>query len=72
MSSLVFTPAYQLARMIRDKTVSTKEVLEAYLEQIKKHNPKINAIATLDEEAARKKAVKADEAIFKTNSNSFD
>lgn len=63
MSSLVFTPAYQLAKMIRDKTVSTKEVLEAYLEQIKKHNPKINAIATLDEEAARKKAVKADEAI---------
>lgn len=63
MSSLVFTPAYQLARMIRDKTVSTKEVLEAYLEQIKKHNPKINAIATLDDEAARKRAIRADEAI---------
>ena len=65
MSSLVFTPAYQLARMIRDKTVSAKEVLEAYLEQIEKHNPQINAIATLDEEAARKRATKADEAIAK-------
>ncbi|MGB3692584.1 MAG: amidase [Spirulinaceae cyanobacterium] len=66
MSSLVFTPAYQLAQMIRDKTVSTKEVLEAYLEQIEKHNPRINAIATLDEEAARKRASEADEAIAKS------
>lgn len=63
MSSLVFTPAYQLAQMIRDQTVSTKEVLEAYLEQIKQRNPKINAIATLDEAAARKRAIKADQAI---------
>ena len=63
MSSLVFTPAYQLARMIRDKAVSTKEVLEAYLEQIKKHNSRINAIATLDEAAAKKKAIEANEAI---------
>lgn len=63
MSNLVFTPAYQLARMIRDKTVSTKEVLEAYLEQIKKHNPQLNAIATLDEAGAKKRAIEADEAI---------
>ncbi len=65
MSSLVFTPAYQLAQIIRDKSVSTKEVLDAYLEQINKHNPKINAIATLDEKAARKRAIQADEAIAK-------
>ncbi|MGK7940179.1 MAG: amidase [Crocosphaera sp.] len=65
MSSLVFIPAYKLARMIRNKTVSTKEILEAYLEQIKKHNPKINAIATLDEKAARQRASLADEAIAK-------
>lgn len=65
MSNLVFTPAYQLARMIRNKTVSTKEVLEAYLEQIKKHNPQLNAIATLDEPGAKKRAIEADEAIAK-------
>jgi len=65
MSKLVFTPAHQLAQMIRDKTVSATEVLEAYLTQINKHNPQVNAIATLNEEAARKRAVEADNAIAK-------
>ena len=31
MNNLVFTPAYELARMIRDRTVSAVEVIEAYL-----------------------------------------
>ena len=65
MSKLVFTPAHQLAQMIRDKTVSAIEVLEAYITQIKKHNPQVNAIATLDEVAARKRAIAADNAIAK-------
>ena len=65
MSNLVFTPAYQLAQMIRDKTVSATEVLEAYLAQIKKHNSQINAIATLNETAARERAIEADNAIAK-------
>ncbi|MEM8722498.1 MAG: amidase [Cyanobacteria bacterium P01_G01_bin.39] len=65
MSNLVFTPAYQLAQMIRDQTVSTQEVLKAYLVQIKKHNPRVNAIATLDESRAKKRAIEADEAIAK-------
>ncbi|MEM8779450.1 MAG: amidase [Cyanobacteria bacterium P01_G01_bin.49] len=65
MNNLVFAPAYQLAQMIRDKSVSTKEVLDAYLEQIHKHNPRLNAIATLDEKQAKKRAIEADEAIAK-------
>ena len=65
MSNLVFTPAYQLAQMIRDKTVSATEVIDAYLKQIKKHNNKINAIATLDEKTAKKRAREADEALAK-------
>ena len=65
MSNLVFTPAYQLAQMIRDKTVSATEVLEAYLAQIKKYNPQINSIATLNEEQAKKRAASADNAIAK-------
>lgn len=52
MSNLVFTPAHQLAQMIRDSEVSAVEVLEAYLTQIAKHNSTLNAICTLDEKNA--------------------
>ncbi|WP_319420694.1 amidase [Pleurocapsa sp. FMAR1] len=63
--NIVFATASQLAQMIRDKEVSAVEVLNAYLEQIKKHNGKINAIATLNTEKAKQKAIEADEAIAK-------
>jgi len=63
MSDLVFTPAHQLAGMIRDRTVSAVEVLEAHLRQISKHNAKLNAICTLDEERARQRAKRADQAL---------
>ncbi|HEY9768342.1 MAG TPA: amidase [Coleofasciculaceae cyanobacterium] len=63
--NIVFATASQLAQIIRDKQVSAVEVLDAYLEQIEKHNNKINAIATLDRERARTKAKEADEALAK-------
>ncbi len=65
MSDLVFTPAYQLTRMIRDRQVSAVEVLDAHLTQIAKHNSKLNAICTLDEDNARARAKLADEALAK-------
>jgi len=63
MSDLVFLPAHQLARMIRDREVSAVEVLDAYLAQIAKHNGKLNGICTLDENNARSRAQQADEAL---------
>jgi amidase len=63
LSDLVFLPAYQLAKGIRDRTFSSVEVLEAHLAQIAKHNPKLNAIVTLNEERALKRAKEADEAL---------
>ena len=60
---LVFATASQLAQMIRDKEVSAVEVLDAYLERIAKHNGKVNAIATLDTERARQRAIEANEAL---------
>lgn len=65
MSNLVFTSAVELAQMIRDRTVSAIEVLDAHLTQIAKHNAKLNAICTLDETNARAKARQADEALAK-------
>ena len=61
--NIVFATATQLAEMIRGKEVSVVEVINAYLEQIAKHNHKINAIATLNKEAALTKAKQADEAL---------
>jgi amidase len=61
--NIVFATASQLAQMIRDQEVSAVEVVEAYLQQIDKHNSKINAIATLDAEQAIKRAREADQAL---------
>lgn len=63
MSDLVFTPAHQLAQMIRDRAVSSVEVLDAHIAQIAKHNSKLNIVCTLDEERARQRAKLADEAL---------
>ena len=63
MSDIVFLTAHELAKGIRDRIFSAVEVLDAYLAQIVKHNSKLNAICTLDEENARKRALLADEAL---------
>ncbi len=39
------------------------EVLDAYLRQIERHNPTLNAVVTLDEERARQRAKEADAAL---------
>lgn len=64
MNELVFKPAHQLARMIRERQVSSVEVLEAYLNQISQHNSKLNAICTLNDKALET-AKQADEALSK-------
>lgn len=65
MSDLVFLPAHQLARLIREGTVSATEAVEAYLAQIARHNANLNAICTLDKENARAQAKQADETLAK-------
>jgi len=39
MDELVFRPAHGLAQAIRQKRVSSAEVVEAHLAQIARHNP---------------------------------
>ncbi len=63
MTDLIFAPAHQLAQMIRDRQVSSLEVIEAYLAQISRHNTQLNAICTLDAENARSRATAADLAL---------
>ena len=59
----VFTPAHVLADAIRRREVSSVEIVDAYLAQISRHNPKLNAVVTLDEEGARVRALAADAAL---------
>jgi amidase len=63
MSELVFRTARELAGIIRDRHASAEEVLDAHLRQIAKYNPVLNAVVTLDEEGARRRAREADEAL---------
>lgn len=63
MDNIVFLPAHDLARAIREGAVSSLEVIETYLNQIARYNPALNAIITLNEERARALAKQADAAL---------
>ncbi len=62
MNDLVFSSASELAEAIRSGELSSVEVLEAYLEQIERHNSTLNAIVTLDADGAMAHARAADKA----------
>ena len=63
MDELIFSSATSMARAIRDKKVSTVEVVDAHLKRIEEINPKLNCMAQLSEDTARSEARKADEAV---------
>jgi len=60
-SSVCFMSAVEMARLIRAKKISAREVLAEHLTQIERVNPKVNAIVTLVPELAAAEAAKADE-----------
>ncbi len=62
-NDLVFLAAHQLAKAIRDRQVSSTEVMFAYLSQIAQHNPALNAIVTLDAENVYERSKAADKAL---------
>jgi amidase len=54
LSEICFTPARVLARRIRTRQLSATEVVKAFIAQIERVNPKVNAIVTfLPEQALR-------------------
>jgi amidase len=57
-----FLTAVEMAGLIRRKTLSARETMDAHLKQIERVNPQVNAIVTLVAERARENARKADEA----------
>ncbi len=58
---ICFLTATELARRIRGKDLSAREVMEAHLAQIERVNPKVNAIVTLLPDQAMEQASAADE-----------
>ncbi|HEU4644805.1 MAG TPA: amidase [Burkholderiales bacterium] len=51
-----FTPARQLARLIHARKISVTEVMRAFIAQVERVNPKVNAIVTFLPEQALKEA----------------
>src|SRR2546425_316707 len=57
---ICFTSARQLARLIRARKLSATEVVNAFIAQIERVNPKVNAIVTFTPELALKRAKSID------------
>jgi amidase len=55
-------PATALVRMLAAGEVSSRELLDHFLERIERHDPAINAVVALDVERARDRAAAADAA----------
>jgi amidase len=62
-SDICSTSAVELARLIRAKELSAREVVGAHLTQIERVNPTVNAIVTLVAEQAMERARLADEEL---------
>ena len=63
MTDICFLTATEQARLIRDRELSCREIMEAHLDQIDRINPNVNAIVTLLPEQAMQQARAADEAL---------
>ena len=60
---MIFNSAHEILEKIKQRKVSSLEVLESFLAQVEKVNPTINAIVALDIERAKEKAIEADNKI---------
>ncbi|NOZ28320.1 MAG: amidase [Chloroflexi bacterium] len=65
MEELVYASATTLARRIRDREISSEEVVQAHLQQIERVNPHLNAIVQLVAEEALEQARAADAALMR-------
>lgn len=61
---LCFRSAIEIARLVRDKTMSPVEVVETFLARIEKINPRLNAYVTVTEDLARRAAQEAERAVM--------
>jgi amidase len=62
MNDAPFAPAHELARSIREGKISSRELLDVFVERVERLNGAVNAVVTLDLDRARAAATRADEA----------
>lgn len=62
-----FVSARKLSKSIQEGEITARETMEAYLKQIRRVNPNVNAIVSLDERIALYEADKADQMIADGN-----
>jgi amidase len=62
-ADLAFTPATELAEMVRLKKVSPVELVDVYAKRIEELNPKLGAYLTITVEQARDEAKRAEAAV---------
>lgn len=58
-----FTPAHELARRIRTREISPTEVVEFFLERSLRLDPHLNALATIAQDDAKRRAEAAERAL---------
>jgi amidase len=63
MSDMAFNSAIELAQLIKRREIGCVELLDYYLERVRRYNPQLNAIVVLDEARARARAQEADAAL---------
>jgi amidase len=69
MNDIVFQSARKLARALRARRLSAVEVMKAYVAQVERVNPKVNAIVTFLPEQALKEARKLDAKLSRAKSS---
>jgi Asp-tRNA(Asn)/Glu-tRNA(Gln) amidotransferase A subunit family amidase len=63
VEDLAFLPVTALAPLVQRRDISSTELTRMYLERLKKHGVRLNAVVTLTEELALKQAAAADAEI---------
>jgi amidase len=65
MSDIAMRPAHVLAEAIRRREVSSRGLLDHYLDRVERLNPPLNAVVTVDPDGARRAADAADAALMR-------
>src|SRR5262249_7260619 len=66
MSGIAYLSATELARCIRERQLSSREVLDHLLDRIERRGKALNAVVTVDVDGARRRADEADAALARS------